>query len=255
MELTIQMHERTEPLRVKVLSKSDQGHRDSNQDSLGHSSSGPWWCAVLADGAGGHEGGGVASSLAVSSILNSFRACKVPCASQLQVWVRAANDNLLQVQQQRSELADMHTTLVVCLVNQQTRIAVWAHVGDSRIYHFHEERCLSKTRDHSVAQWMAEHKPGHDSPARNSLYTALGEPQETLQVSISSPVSLQPGDWLLLCSDGLWEYFNDDELGLLGHQLRGQSFYTSHLHELALSRAHGRADNLSSLSLFFDLTL
>lgn len=252
MELTVQLHESFDPLRVHVLSRSEQGHREENQDALGYLGLGPWWCAVLADGAGGHEGGGVASRLAVSSILDSFQHCAVPCAAQLQNWVRVANESLLHEQQQRCELADMHTTLVVCLVNQITRAAVWAHVGDSRIYHFHHERCLSKTRDHSIAQWMADHKPGGDIPARNSLYTALGESQDSLQVSVSSPVLLQPGNWLLLCSDGLWEHFNDDELGLLGHQLRGQSMYTAHLHELALSRAKGRADNLSSLTLFLD---
>ncbi len=252
MELTVQLHESFDPLRVQVLSRSEQGHRDENQDALGHLSLGSWWCAVLADGAGGHEGGGVASGLAVSSILDSFRHCAMPCAAQLEAWVRAANENLLREQQKRSELADMHTTLVVCLVNQRTRSAVWAHVGDSRIYHFHHERCLSRTRDHSIAQWVADHKPNNNIPARNALYTALGEPQEALQVSISSPVLLQAGDWLLLCSDGLWEHFNDDELGLLGHQLRGQSMYTAHLHELALFRAKGRSDNLSSLSLFLD---
>ncbi len=252
MELTVRLHDRFAPLRVSVFSRSEQGHREENQDALGHLSQGAWWCAVLADGAGGHEGGAVASSLAVSSILDSFRSCSAPGASELHHWVRIANENLLAMQQ-REGLTDMHTTLVVCLINRYTRSAMWAHVGDSRIYHFHDEQCLSKTKDHSIAQWMADHKPGSNTPARNALYTALGEPQEALQVALSSPVTLNPADWLLLCSDGLWEHFNDDELGLLGHQLRGQPIYTSHLHELALSRAQGRADNLSSLSLFFDL--
>lgn len=101
-------------------------------------------------------------------------------------------------------------------------------------------------------QWMADHQPLQAPGSRNALYTALGEPESRLQVDVFQPVRLSPGDWFLLCSDGLWEHFTDEELGHWGHKLWLNPDCNMHLHSLACNRACGQADNLSSIVLFVE---
>lgn len=254
MELTIQLSGSgsVSPLRCRVVVRSDTGDRQENQDALGHRRVGDWLVCVLADGAGGHQGGEVASRHAVSAMLDTFAQAPTANASQLLAMVHGVNQGILQSQQANAELADMHTTVCVLVLNQRSSEAVCVHVGDSRVYHFQNNCLKSRTKDHSILQWMIDNRQVKPEANRNALYTALGEPPQQLQVEVSAPFAVLPGDWFLLCSDGLWEHFSDDELVLLGSNLRDDSACAGHIHELALSRARGRADNLSSILVFID---
>ncbi|WP_334118779.1 PP2C family protein-serine/threonine phosphatase [Limnobacter sp.] len=254
MELTIQLSESgsASPLRCRVVERSDTGDRQENQDTLGHRRVGDWLVCVLADGAGGHRGGEVASRHAVNAMLDAFTQAPTANASQLLAMVHRVNHGILETQQANDELADMHTTVCVLVLNQRSSEAVCVHVGDSRVYHF-QNNCLKfRTKDHSILQWMTDNGQMKPDATRNALYTALGEPPQQLQVEVSSPFVVLSGDWFLLCSDGIWEHFSDDELALLGSNLRNDSACAGHIHELALSRAGGRADNLSSILVFID---
>ncbi|HEX4855923.1 MAG TPA: protein phosphatase 2C domain-containing protein, partial [Limnobacter sp.] len=171
---------------------------------------------------------------------------------QLHRILQQVNHHLLEASNQDPGLADMHSTFCALVFNQRTRRAVWLHVGDSRIYHFRQGQLISRTRDHSMLQWLQDHQQTAPSCQRNTLYSALGEHSSQLQVDVSSVFSACPGDWFLLCSDGLWEHFSDDELGLMGSNLRLQPDCCTHIHQVALSRARGRADNLSSILLFIE---
>ena len=252
MELTIQLGAcgESRPVSLHVISRSDQGDRDENQDALNHAISGGWHVCALADGAGGHQGGQVAAQQAVDFFLELFLLQPPVCRVQLLAMVNQVNKHILEMQQLNAGLQDMHTTFCALVVNRDTLQALWLHVGDSRVYRFHQDNLVSRTRDHSMLQWMTDHQPDHTPPARNTLYTALGEQPSELTIDISDVYTVTPGDWFLLCSDGLWEHFNDAELGLIGSSLWNQEGFCTHIHQLALNRATGRADNLSSMVLF-----
>lgn len=252
MELTIQLGNAGEgsPLFFQIHERSDIGHRSENQDHSACRHVGDFLVCALADGAGGHQGGEVAAIQAVSAFLKAFAQCPTLDARQLLVIAHQANRAVLEAQQAHPDLADMHTTLCVLVLNRKTAQAAWLHVGDSRVYHFNNAAVLSRTKDHSVLQWMQDQHQAEFSQPRNVLYTAIGEQEEQLQVDVSLPCTVLPGDWFLLCSDGLWEHFTDEELGLLGSNLKHDKGCSSHIHQLALSRSQGQADNLSSILVF-----
>jgi len=253
MELTIQLGNSGDcsRLSLQVHERSDIGHRTENQDYSACQYVGDFLVCALADGAGGHQGGEVAATQAVCVFLKAFAQCPTQDARQLLGIAHQANRAVLDAQQANPDLADMHTTLCVLVLNRKNAQATWLHVGDSRIYHFNNAALLRRTKDHSVLQWLQDHQQQTEpSQARNALYTAIGEQAEQLQVDVSSPCAVSPGDWFLLCSDGLWEHFTDEELGLLGSNLKHDKGCSSHIHQLALTRSQGQADNLSSILVF-----
>jgi len=252
MELTIQLGgARAEfPHQIKVTQRTDIGNRTENQDAVGHKSIGDWLVCVLADGAGGHRGGQLAAKLAVELSLSAFEQSPTLDTLLLSELIKRVNCNILHQQATQTDCSDIHTTICMLVIHQQSGEAVWLHVGDSRIYHFQQTELRSKTKDHSVLQWMVDHQQTDPHTSRNALYTALGEQTEQLQIDVSKPCRLSPGDWFLLCSDGLWEHLSDDELALLGANLWCAEECNSHIHQLAFLRASGRADNLSSILVF-----
>lgn len=257
MELTLQLESCDPPNRAQlhVVSRSDQGDRSENQDAIQYFTVGDWFVCALGDGAGGHQGGAVAAVHAVEGFTKLFKAAPTLDALGLIALVNQVNLSILEAQQSSVELEDMHSTLCVLVLNQRTRQAVWLHVGDSRVYRFHRDRLLSRTKDHSLLQWMADHPSTNaekiqSTPTRNTLYTAMGEQPSELQVEVSPVYTVRSGDWFLLCSDGLWEHFNDTELGLMGTGLWNRDDCCTHIHQLALTRAAGRSDNVSSVILF-----
>lgn len=252
MELTIQLGRSSESQAIPlgILLRSDQGDRMENQDALQQLSVGDWQVCVLADGAGGHKGGQIAAQQAVDCFLELFQVQPTHCRTELRAMVNQVNTRILKMQLSNARLQDMHTTFCALVLNTRTLQAVWLHVGDSRVYRFHHDSLLSKTKDHSMRQWIADHHPTKPAPSRNTLYTALGEPTAELTIDISEVCSVVSGDWFLLCSDGLWEHFTDAELGLMGISLWNQRDCCTHIHQLALDRAGGAADNLSSVVVF-----
>lgn len=257
MELTVQLESVGPPnaVRLQVVSQSDQGDRSENQDAIRHAAVGEWFVCALADGAGGHQGGMVAAHLAVDRFLDLFQVCPTQNPGALIALVHQVNQCILDAQQLNPQLGDMHTTLCILVLNQRTCEAAWLHVGDSRVYRFHQDRLLSRTKDHSMLQWSVDNTvadPHRIQPGltRNTLYTALGEQPSELRVDVSEVHRVVAGEWFLLCSDGLWEHFNDAELGLLGSNLWNQNDCCGHIHQLALARSVQHADNLSSIFLF-----
>ncbi len=175
---------------------------------------------VVADGMGGHANGQHASRMAIQTIID-YMLPKISMKNQMD---EEALLNLLcegvqranQAVHQRNleERADMGTTMTAALVVGAT--AYVANVGDSRTYLYREPEGLTKiTHDHSVVASLVEAgiiKPDdiYTHPKRNQIYRSLGE---KLNVDVDSfRVPLQPGDKLLLCSDGLWDMVRDPEI-------------------------------------------
>ncbi|HEX4843716.1 MAG TPA: protein phosphatase 2C domain-containing protein [Limnobacter sp.] len=253
MELTVQMSEPARALVVHVHSHSHTGNRESNQDRFGAMRRGPLWCGVVADGAGGHQAGEVAADLAVQTVLDAWSQSPQWDAQALRDLLELANQQILHAQSGEPACQGMHSTACVLVINTSVGAAVHAHVGDSRVYHFRGDAVLNRTQDHSVLQWLINQGRSPEGQARNALYTALGEPPAHFVVDTSpQPVMVLPGDWFLMCSDGLWEFFSDEELALLGQQLRASPAFFTHLHHLVMQRAQGQADNFTGLAVFVD---
>jgi serine/threonine protein phosphatase PrpC len=172
---------------------------------------------VVADGMGGHANGQDASRLAIQTIID-YILPRVSARSQfddegflslLREGVQFANQAVHQ--RNLDERADMGTTMTAALVVGAT--AYVANVGDSRTYLYREPEGLTRiTHDHSVVASLVDAgiiKPDdiYTHPKRNQIYRSLGE-KPFVEVD-SFKVPLQPGDKLLLCSDGLWDMVRD----------------------------------------------
>lgn len=175
---------------------------------------------VVADGMGGHASGQDASRLAIQTIIN-YILPRVSSGNQLddQAFLNLLCDGVQQANQavhQRNleERADMGTTMTAALIVGS--VANIANVGDSRTYLYREPEGLTKiTQDHSVVASLVEAgiiKPDdiYTHPKRNQIYRSLGE-KPSVDVDLFR-IPLQPGDKLLLCSDGLWDMVRDPEI-------------------------------------------
>ncbi|MFO0688552.1 MAG: Stp1/IreP family PP2C-type Ser/Thr phosphatase [Myxococcota bacterium] len=177
---------------------------------------------VVADGMGGHRGGATASREAVASIGETFErvfeASDTPDPGETLVEaIEQANARIHALARQDPELAGMGTTVVAVLLDRAGRAAI-AHVGDSRCYRFRNRRLEPLTTDHSVVAEMlrrgvltAEEAANH--PRRNEILRSVGVLRD-VDVELA-PLEIAPGDWLLLCSDGLCGVVSDAEIDLV----------------------------------------
>lgn len=194
-------------LRLAWASISETGGRAANQDALGHAERAASTCFVLADGAGGHAAGEVAARLSVDAVTEAFQrgAALADCAGAASAAVAQGRAG-----------TDMSATLACCIIDNAAGQAQWAHLGDSRIYLFRRNSVLAVTRDHSLTQQLIDAgllAPGQQRvhAQRNILLAAIGAEGDT-PVAIGEAAALEPGDALLLCSDGLWEWVSEDEM-------------------------------------------
>lgn len=229
------------------------GNRAVNEDSYCCGIlSGSAVYAVLADGLGAHGGGSTASKIAVQQLSRWDNPDTLPTREQIGSWIQSANREILSRQ---TESCQMKTTLVY-LAAAGNR-AVWAHVGDSRLYHFHNGTLLDYTLDHSVPQVQV--KTGEItrdeirfSPDRNLLLRAVGV--EDLRHEIHEPVTLAPG-WhaFLLCSDGFWEYVSDAEIWLDLQKSATPQDWIDYLRCRGEMRKQGSIDNNTAVAIYLDV--
>ena len=191
---------------------SDIGGRPVNEDNGGIYVYADKIIAVVADGLGGEGDGDIASLTALEVLSRCGAEGELPDREQILGGFRDADARILEKQRSR---APMKTTAVyLCIYKEH---AVWAHIGDSRLYHFYQERICHYTLDHSVSQVAVlmdeiERKdiPGH--PGRNRLLKALGCGEE-MEPQVAEPVLLESGNHaFLLCTDGFWEYLGEEEM-------------------------------------------
>jgi PPM family protein phosphatase len=200
-------------MRFKVGARTDVGRvREGNEDSyMVHE---PLF--AVADGMGGHQGGEVASNLALRS-LEQIAEEPPPdgeSAPRLAEVVREANRVVLRKASGDSSLAGMGTTLTAVLAGAEGRVHV-AHVGDSRAYLLRDGEITQLTRDQTVVQRLLDEgritaEEAEIHPQRSILTNALGVDQD-IQVDEAS-YELKVGDRLLLCSDGLSGMVSQQEI-------------------------------------------
>lgn len=211
---------------------------------------------VLADGMGGHNAGDVASRLSVEAVreqllLDSDVSGVDITENLLRVGqaVEAANTRVFESSRERRELKGMGTTIVVALFRGAQ--IFYAHVGDSRLYRYRQNRLVRLTRDHSLIQEVVDHgifrnraEAREAGVGDNVLTRSLGL-AENVNVDVGETAT-EPGDLYLLCSDGLSNYVDDKEISkLLARQDESLQSRVDHLLENSLDS--GGRDNISMI--------
>jgi protein phosphatase len=210
---------------LEVASATDPGMvRSHNEDSI--STDAEIGLAVLADGMGGYNAGEVASGIAVAMLTTEMKQAlekREPSAltgngeTFAERYVREnsakANAAIYQTAKSQPQYAGMGTTLVVALF-YDNRMTV-GHIGDSRLYRMRKETFEQVTRDHSLLQEQIESgmitkEQARFSQNKNLVTRAVGiDPEVETEIHT---YGVEPGDIYLLCSDGLSDMVQDDDI-------------------------------------------
>jgi serine/threonine protein phosphatase PrpC len=139
-----------------------------------------------------------------------------PTGERLVSALAHTNENIVEEQSRsHGEETDMRSTAVVLAIDRECRTAAWAHCGDTRLYCFREGEIRAQTRDHSMVQEMVDAQllPAQEMrhhPRRNVLYAALGTQDQLEIAGFDGTFALLDGDAFLICTDGLWEYAEEN---------------------------------------------
>lgn len=190
--------------------------RQANEDSCGFATVPNGELFVVCDGMGGHVGGATASRIAVDQIIQHFKAQRYPNIYQaLHDALCRANIQIIGAANAEPSLKGMGTTACIVLVDGND--AYIAHVGDSRIYLYEEQkkRLFRITKDHSFVQSLVDmgqldDRDAEHHPRKNVIMKALGTREELKPEVYMSPVQPAKGDMFLICSDGLSGMVDDD---------------------------------------------
>lgn len=206
---------------MKISAKTDVGMcRSSNQDcyAIGEIPEVGAW-AVVCDGMGGHAGGNVASEMAVLRISERIktnyhrRMRNFSIKNMLESAIISASADIFERASKDGSLSGMGTTAVVAVcVNGE---CVVASVGDSRCYHIRNGEITQITKDHSLVQELVDSgaitpEEAKNYPMRNVITRSVGLKDDVLVDFYD--VSIEKGDMLLLCTDGLTNHVSDEEI-------------------------------------------
>jgi serine/threonine protein phosphatase PrpC len=213
--------------------------RQQNQDSIHMDDGRGLW--IVADGMGGHEGGEIASAIACEEIPE-----RIAAGVGLEASLRSAHQKIVMRGNQQTELRGLGTTVVV--VHAQVGQCELGWSGDSRIYRWRRGKLVQLSEDHSIVQRMlnaglisAQQAKNH--PHQHVISSCLGS---TSADGLEIGYRVEPwekGDWLLLCSDGLTDELEDDDIADLLRRHADIEAASNELLQAALN-AGGR-DNVS----------
>ena len=244
--------------KIRSVGVSDVGRvREHNEDTIGVDSD--IGLLVLADGMGGYNAGEIASGIAVKTIMSLVKEAaerqdlSVPDPETglsrpsivLRDAIMRANKIIHQTAKTQPQCEGMGTTVVACLFNDN-KVSV-AHVGDSRVYRLRANRYEQLTLDHSLLQELVDrgfYSQAEAQRATNKNYVtrALGV-EATVDVEVHEyPVN--KGDFYLLCSDGLSDMVQDDDVHLTISTFSA-SLETIAKQLIQLSNDNGGRDNVS----------
>lgn len=242
------------PITIDACSAQHIGDRREQQDRLGlfeHPRRKGTVCAIVADGMGGHTGGTLAAEQVVLTVRDNFERYSPNDEEPGDLLVSAFREahQMIRINRTLNE-KDPHST-GVAMILEPGRV-VWAWCGDSRLFHFRDAAVKERTRDHSYVEELLRLQKINAKEAavhadRNVLVTSLGGDEEP-RIDTTVCTDFQGGDSFLLCSDGLWGYFDERELSALLHPLRAREA-ASRMIDMARQRARGQGDNCSLVLL------
>jgi protein phosphatase len=212
-----------EGLEVVAGLKSDVGCvREQNEDSGRYTLPGdPKVVAdkgrlfVVADGMGGHSGGEIASRIAVEIITQTYYKDESEPQTALKNAFREANRQIYKTSQADESLKGMGTTCTALVLKDGSAIS--AHVGDSRLYLIRNGHIYLMTEDHSAVMEMVKRgwislSDARHHPDKNVILRAMGSHPEVEVSTWQEPFPLRENDRFLLCSDGLYDLVEDEEI-------------------------------------------
>lgn len=238
-------------MRYEVGVANRLGNRAANQDRLGVVETDEGILLVLADGMGGMSQGELAAQTLVEMARNAYQEAERPVRNPPDLMtdvIHRTHDELVRI---NGDKRGPGTTAVLCLI--QNGEAQWAHVGDSRLYVFRNGQALLRTRDHSYVEELfrrglidSTERARH--PRRHQITQCIGCGRQRPQVSVARPRLLHDGDVILICSDGLWEAVDEDEMArlLAEHSLEEATYAMA---EQAETAAYPHSDNISVIAL------
>jgi PPM family protein phosphatase len=249
--IVVDMVTKAQGYRLSAATGTHRGDRTYQQDQvafIAHPHVPGCGMAVLADGMGGKSGGRKAADqviMVAEQLYERFAPTSEDPQALLESLVRESHQMIRLTAMTAEE--EPHSTIASFIVGPD-RVCHVAHAGDSRVYHFRGAEMQMRTFDHSLVQRMVnEGRLTEDEalthPQSNLLTGCLGTAQDP-PIAIESLGTLAVGDTLMACSDGLWHYFNTQELGAIAHTLPPREA-SELLIDKARQRARGGGDNIS----------
>ena len=201
--------------------------------------------AVVCDGMGGHEGGEIASRLAVETIVKRFESEDGDPLTILPRALQSANRAIFDAAIRNAKLRGMGTTCTALVL--RAGVAYSAHVGDSRLYLVRAGEIFLMTEDHSavmelVRQGVISRDEARHHPDKNVISRALGSHGDVDVTGWPRPFAVLPGDRFLLCTDGLYDLVDDETLLAVARNAHPQVACDR---LVTLAREAGGHDNIS----------
>ena len=207
---------------------------------------------IVCDGMGGAKSGNIASSLAVDVFVQEIKRTWTSSMTQekinqmLHSAVKLANFTVFDQAQQFEEFDGMGTTLVAVLLHHHHATVV--HVGDSRAYRVNADGIWQMTKDHSLVQMMVERgeltqEMARTYPGKNFITRAIGT--EPIVMCDISNLELAKGEFLLLCTDGLSNVLDEQEM--LFEIVHGVNRADCCQRLLEIAKNRGAPDNVTSV--------
>lgn len=241
----------TKGYRLTASTGIHRGDRDYQQDQvavLNHPRLNGCILAVVADGMGGRSGGRKASDQVMMTTKQLFERYAPETDDAAAILMQLVQEAHIVIKLTAiSAEQEPHSTIAAFLINPAGDCH-WVHAGDSRVYHFHGNRMVKRTLDHSYVQSLVSRgeiteEEANVHPQSNILMGCLGTESDP-PMDVHFIPQLRPGDVLMACSDGVWHYFNTTELGSVLSSLSAREA-SEFLIEKARNRANGGGDNLS----------
>ncbi|QKT03315.1 serine/threonine-protein phosphatase [Ectothiorhodospiraceae bacterium 2226] len=240
-------------MRYELGQASRLGNRAANQDRFAYIERDDGVLLVLADGMGGQVGGELAAQLLVDVARRDFLTGQDLLQAPedfLTGIIEDAHRRIVAWGESQQPPVRPGSTAVLCLLREGH--ACWAHAGDSRLYLFRKGLPLYRTDDHSYVEklyrdGLISRERRHSHPMRNYVTQCIGCAEQPV-IEFHAPVRVEPGDVLLLCSDGLWGGVDDARMGAMLAE-GPLELALDRMAEQAEQHAYPRCDNISALAL------
>lgn len=240
---------------MKYAHYTDKGSRDINEDCIGIFNKGDVFCAVVADGLGGHGMGDKASRIVTEAAGTFFMAYDIGYVDDFlgRMFVYC-NDTLMEaISNSDVDMGRMKTTLVAALGIENK---IWfCHCGDSRGYLFSHGKLIKRTLDHSVPQALVSSGEIKESairnhPDRNRLLKCLGYEWPKPLYEADHGYGIKGGETVILCTDGFWELVLEREMGFTDFFEKDPEKKLEKLRKIIDKKGNGRKmDNNSAIIL------